>query len=595
MSAGFAARIALSVSGIEHTHTHIEHTHTHLSQALRASTLVRRPPSAVHRPPFDAMAEERISKMLSSVGKADARLVSVVDEVLASLEKSGLAYRLRIPPKLVGVHPANRNGYGVSAIEVHALGAEIVKMGWSPVVTRHAVCVEDTDSTIANFTSKLQSSTIGLGKVDAGTIKYGSLSCSHTNQFLVAVLCEVETTHASLAVDGRMSAGKLGVDEKLADALTGGLEWLVLSSVVPTLYPSLVDLVQCAKNATGAVQRKENEIQVLLKIQSLASVSSASSGSQGVVDWNSIASEIEQRIVIDSSDLKTYMRFVQLFGDGPFLSDLDTYHKTYVPTGRVVPVSTFASIVDLKLSPSEIAPHMAIALIKAQASCPEAKVTNKICRFITSGDIAALAGPKKKLFLAAEALLRDARSMVKAFKVPSQISAKALARLDSFAARFVCGKDCNFRSLDALGNNFVTEINRGMAEAGQGAPAIVSPWASGRSEPVAQSDIVPNMIRYDSEGQPIASSKVCLLNAGVRSFVCGRLSGRGGGARRCFGVGRGGGDEGMGSRLRGRPGGGYVCGRTCRVCRKPSLRISEAKFGTLCACPGQFGASASGV
>ena len=145
-------------------------------------------------------------------------------------------------------------------------------------------------------------------------------------------MCEVETTHENLAVDGRMSPGKLGCDDKLADALTGGLEWLVLSKVVPSMYPSLVDLVHCAKNATCAVQRQENEIQVLLKIQSLAA---SSLGSSGVVDWNGIASIIEQRIVIDSADLKVYMRFVQLFGDGPFLSNLDTYHKTYVPTGRV--------------------------------------------------------------------------------------------------------------------------------------------------------------------------------------------------------------------------------------------------------------------
>jgi len=171
----------------------------------------------------------------------------------------------------------------------------------------------------------------------------------------------------------------------------------------------------------------------------LAQASAAASGSSGsnvVVHWSRISETISNRVVIDPAELKVYMRFVQMFGAGPFLSDLDMYHKTYVPTNRVIPIGTFSSIVDLKLAPSEIAPHMAIAIIKAQGSCPEAKVSNKICRFISNGDIAALAGAKKAVLLAAEALLRESRSLVKAFEIPSSVAAKPLSRLDTLAARF---------------------------------------------------------------------------------------------------------------------------------------------------------------
>jgi len=127
-------------------------------------------------------ADPKIVARLAGLDRHDARLVSAVDDIIGSLTVAGLAWRQRIPPKMVGVHPANRNGYGVSAIEVHALGAEIVRMGWSPAATAHAVCVEDSaDRRIAEFSHRLSASTVGLGVPGAEIAKFGSISCSHTN------------------------------------------------------------------------------------------------------------------------------------------------------------------------------------------------------------------------------------------------------------------------------------------------------------------------------------------------------------------------------------------------------------------------------
>ncbi len=61
------------------------------------------------------MADPSIIKLLASVEKGDARLVSVVDEVLGKLEEQKLVWRAHIPPCAVGVHPDTRGGYGVSA------------------------------------------------------------------------------------------------------------------------------------------------------------------------------------------------------------------------------------------------------------------------------------------------------------------------------------------------------------------------------------------------------------------------------------------------------------------------------------------------
>lgn len=453
-------------------------------------------------------ADPRIVSLLATVTKQDTRLVSIVEETLGLLEAGNLAYRLRIPPKMVGTHPANRNGCGVSATEVHALGAEITSMGWHLGHTSHAVCVEDSEAAaIAKFSRAQALSSVGmLGIVDEGTIKYGSLSCSHTNAFLVALLCEVETTHTTIAENCRMSPSKLSTDPTLADILQNGLQWLVLSKTVPELYPSLLDLVQFAKNAAGSAQRRENEIQILMKIKSMAAASSSS------VDWSSISSFVAKRNQLESSELKVYLKFVQLFGDGPFLADLHKYYQSFVPTGRVVPISTFSAIVDLKLTPAEMAPYMAVALVKAQASCPESKVQNKVCKFISVGDISALGGPKKKVLKECEGVLRQSRALVKAVGVESSVVQKKLAKLDTMVARFAVGKESKFESAAAIGHAFVLELTETL-----GGQKVVSPWAVAPTAVEAQassSSIVPNMLRYDMDGRAIASAKICLASAG---------------------------------------------------------------------------------
>ena len=213
------------------------------------------------------MADPVIVEMLQGADKADGRVVSTVDEILGRLVATGQARKMRIPPRLVGVHPKNRNGCGVSAVEVHAHWGKIVFMGYT-TVGQNPVCIEDDDSkSIALFTNELQQKTAGLGVVDIDTIKYGSLSNSHTNQFLVALDLEVESDEPLLTVEGRMNKSKVSVDKKLMDAVENGLTWLVLSSSVAKLYPTLPDLVQWARNFVGTTQQAESNIGLLAKIQ----------------------------------------------------------------------------------------------------------------------------------------------------------------------------------------------------------------------------------------------------------------------------------------------------------------------------------------
>ena len=281
-----------------------------------------------------AAANPLIVKLLAQTD--DHKIAATIDEVLKKLEEDGLAYRLSIPPKLVGVHPCNRDGYGISATEVHSLGSDIVGMGWSWKACAQAVCIEDDpQSTIATHTADMVSaSNGGLGRADQLQVKFGSLACGHTNRFLCAVLDAVPCELENLSVDGRMSFSKIvGKDPGLQDALKSGLNWLVLKATVGVLYPTLPDLVQRAMQATGLAQRDEIEVQLLQRIQGAAKTMLAR---DKTVDWPTIASTVGKGRP-ESVDVEALIRYVQKWGGlphGAFIADLNAFHKVYVPSGR---------------------------------------------------------------------------------------------------------------------------------------------------------------------------------------------------------------------------------------------------------------------
>ena len=77
------------------------------------------------------LVKMEIESLIAAAQSPGGKIVSCVDSILELLLAENLAYRMLLPPATVGIHPANRDGYGVSATEVRVLGAEIVVMGWS--------------------------------------------------------------------------------------------------------------------------------------------------------------------------------------------------------------------------------------------------------------------------------------------------------------------------------------------------------------------------------------------------------------------------------------------------------------------------------
>ena len=126
---------------------------------------------------FQLLAMGEVAKLLDTADEDSSKLVSLVERVLNILENNNLACRARRPPKVVGVHPQNLGGWGVTPAGVHRLGSKIVSMGFVSKKTWHAVCIEDdVHGTVAKFTEKMFDSADGLLGSSAADVKYGSVS-----------------------------------------------------------------------------------------------------------------------------------------------------------------------------------------------------------------------------------------------------------------------------------------------------------------------------------------------------------------------------------------------------------------------------------
>ena len=393
-----------------------------------------------------AMAKMRIQQLIDSAGGEHGRIVSAVDQVVDILIELKLAYRLRIPPKMVGVHPANRGGYGISASEIHSLGEEIVEMGWSWGACSHAICIEDDeDMTISKYTCSLKDGHDGLQQSDPAEIKFGPLSCTHTNQFLCCVLAGVVSDIESLCLFGRVSEAKVCSDIELMKALKDGLEWTVIKAGVAKEYPSLPELIQAARNKPGQSQRSDNEFQAIQRVWCLMKRMSTTTAGGVTVDWERVQKAVSAtNRCKDIGDIPVFTRFVQLWGggeEGQFVADLNRFHQLFVPAGRTVPTSTFKSLCDLKLGPSELMPHMVTAIVKTQASCPASKVQENVCRFISPADIAGIEkSTTKSKFLEGEKVLREFRKLASTVGLNDPDRVKFFGRLDTTVVRFLFTK-----------------------------------------------------------------------------------------------------------------------------------------------------------
>ena len=263
-------------------------------------------------------------------------MVSTVDKIIELLQAMGWAWRTQIHPSQVGVDPDNRDGVGIVAEDVHHLGADILRLGFSWREAANAVCIEDDPASdeLKVFNRKLCIGSDLLPDKDLGLQIYGSLACSHTNMFLRCLLHGSRTVGGCAASgdDGRLSLEKVvRKDSAFAEAARKGLVWTVLSSKCRSHFPKLRGLVQQAYNAGHSVVRSENEVQIMLRMYNMAVEQQKRTGH---IDWKPIHRRIRSMKPPCEDDLWEMCLFIaDVSGgmDGEYLHELVAFHRCGLP------------------------------------------------------------------------------------------------------------------------------------------------------------------------------------------------------------------------------------------------------------------------
>jgi len=250
-------------------------------------------------------------------GEKDGAIVALCEKVLKLLLVIGLAIEnVILHPLTVGVHFDNRYGVGIKAEYMHKLAAKIYRSGFRWTACSDAICIEEDDNGgIGKFTRSLQARSSKLGKQNIDDIRYGSVACSHLNQWLVAALCGAECDEDEMAVDCRMSADNIRAKQpELADALNNGLKWTIVKKEAVKRWPQLPKLIQEARQIAGQIHNGETHFELLEAIQS-TSVEMADDQT-GSIDWEAVtkAVSITENRYID--DIPNLCILVQKYGGG---------------------------------------------------------------------------------------------------------------------------------------------------------------------------------------------------------------------------------------------------------------------------------------
>ncbi|CAJ1341308.1 unnamed protein product, partial [Effrenium voratum] len=266
-----------------------------------------------------ADALEAISSMVEQA--SEGRMVQTMGALFTYLEDKQLMWRQRVSPRFVHCHPANRDGYGLNAMDCHSLLRDISACGWNWAQVDAMACEVPgsgpAHDSVLEFNVAQQLGSGGLlPTVEPHTIKLASLSCSHTNMALRLILAEMAHESDSLCLNGRLNLERVRQhDAQLYEASQSGLQWRVICADVMQAVPKLASLVQEALNAGGQLQRREHELQLARRI--LNTWREASAGRKEPVAFAEIRDRVLRSKPPCAPCLPHMYGFLMRWGGGP--------------------------------------------------------------------------------------------------------------------------------------------------------------------------------------------------------------------------------------------------------------------------------------
>ena len=214
--------------------------------------------SADSRTAMEAATKLKVAEAISqaSVGP----ILAGVNRVFGLLRQVGLLRTQRIEPRLIGVNPMNRDGYGngLSGRDCYDLIDSIFEIGFDSTQI-NAVALEvdpNNDLEVVAFNRKVPKDSQGLlPEIPAHNLLFASLSASHTNAAPHCIAAQVRHDREDMCINGLLSAQVIGQkDAAYEAAVMQGVEWKVISRVGQE-FLGFLHLMQSGLNSSGQVAR----------------------------------------------------------------------------------------------------------------------------------------------------------------------------------------------------------------------------------------------------------------------------------------------------------------------------------------------------
>ena len=381
-----------------------------------------------------------------ALGKAeghDAKIVSDLDAMKTIMVKNKAAELQVLPPHIVGVHPENRDRKLMSAAEMTAKGGKIALVGASRdlCAPARAWCVQDsTDRECYQWTVKIAASSEEFAE-PSPSIGYGSVGCSHWNQFLTAVNQSRPTSCATLKDKaGCIDRVKLfQEDPTLTSLATDGLQWHVIKRDFVKKYPLIPRLFSRALNAEHNIAIGETWDQQLSSICSSAIL--LSDGSE--VPWTQVKKQIAASQAPCLHDIPVHIQFIRKYGGGLSLSlmhDTLAFLNLKMPSGRKVSGRWIGTLTAVPLTTDSAVPRLVHAVFKCQACCHAMNCDDFLSRYVPETELKCLYGKNKDMALHAEQILGRLK---KVMGESNRSSTLAFGELSIKIAEVVLGKEKN--------------------------------------------------------------------------------------------------------------------------------------------------------
>ena len=414
-------------------------------------------------------------------------IVAGCKQLVGFLLEEKVAFRLTVPSLLVGVHPTNRDGYGVNPHDMHDLMDDIFSLGWDTSKVS-ALCVEldPTDKSIRDFNAELVLGCKGmLAAVDVGQLRYASLWGGHTNQILRAVQDAVEHSNPEMTTAGRLDLTKIEQkDREFAKAVREGLSWIVLPGYLFKSHTGLAEFLQAAGNASGQVSRPEHELQLLRKIHNCY-LSLQSTSPQGRVSYDTLKARVLRSKPPCAASLPGMYSFVLRHAGGPtaaLLLETEAFIKASASTNFTLsPDAWNALAADVKAC--DQMSFFRHGLLKAMYLLHDS-------RCIQVQDVKRI-GAKDWIpkVLLADGIMKEVRSMVQGANLPHHLLVEMLGIMDIEMVMFTLDKRHSsvqsFSSMGGIAHKAILAINAVAADT-----PVTSRWQAD-AEQAVQSVICP--------------------------------------------------------------------------------------------------------